>query len=250
MPGGHKETIGKYKFTWSFDDTGVLTAIRRKKRSWFARAADTIKAIVHSIGDAFEDNLFTAIVQVGKIALGALALVFPGTQALGIASLALSVGDAVLKAGQGDWLGALSAGLAVFTAGAADVFSLGVPSAVDILQQGVVNELFQGFGDPTVLAFLKDAKRVVDIGSAVVHALDANGLVAAIGATIGAGAVALGSGGQLLQDPNCSARTWPTAWSGWAAPSATSMAWSYPAPGWLPHWRPATRARLWPTVCP
>jgi hypothetical protein len=194
VPGGHSQKIGKYKVTWSFDDTGALAAFRRKKRSWLSRAADTVKAIVHAIGDSFEDNIFKAIVQVGKIALGALALVFPGTQALGIASLALTVGDAAVKAASGDWLGALSAGLSVFTAGAGDVFSLGLASAVDGFQHEIVDQLV----NPTLLGFLKDAKRAVDIGTTVVRALDSHDLVSAIGATLTAGATALGSGGQLL----------------------------------------------------
>ncbi|GFJ86723.1 hypothetical protein [Phytohabitans rumicis] len=194
IPGGHKQKIGKFKVTWSFDDTGALVAFRRKKRSSLSRAFDTVKAIVSSIGDAFEENPFKAIVQVGKIALGALALVFPGTQLLGAAALALNVGDAAIKAIEGDWLGALSSGLAVFTAGASDVFGIGIPSELDLLTKSITD----GLGDPT-LSFLKDAKRAVDIANTVSRAIDADGLAGAIGSGLLAGATALGSGGQLLQ---------------------------------------------------
>jgi hypothetical protein len=194
VPGGHKETIGKYKFTWSFDGTGALTAIRRKKKSTLSRLADTFKAIGKAIVTSFKENPLKAIFQVGKIAVSVLALVFPGTQALGAAALALNVGDAVLKATEGDWLGALTSGLSAFTAGATDVFGVGIPTGLDIFQQNVANNLL---GDD-LLGFVKNAKRAVDIGTAVIRAMDADSLVGAIGAGLGAGAFALGSGGELL----------------------------------------------------
>ena len=191
VPGGHKETIGKYKFTWSFDDTGALSGIRRKKKSFFSRVADTFKAIVKSIGDSFEENPFKAIIQIGKLAVSALAIPFP---VLAPVAIALNVGDAVVKAIDGDFLGALSSGLSVFTAGATGIFGQ-VPTAVDLAQRALVESVF---GGTEFLGFVDNAKRALDIGTAVFRAVEADSLVGIIGAGLSAGATALGSGGQLL----------------------------------------------------
>jgi hypothetical protein len=196
LPGSRKETIGKYKFSWSFNDLGELTGIKRKKRSWLSRAWDTIKAVGKAIWDSWEENPLKAIFQVGKIALGALAFAVPGLQGLGAAAFAVNVAETAFHAIEGDWLSAISSGLAAFTAGATDVFRLGaVPSVLETAQ----GEFVRGLLDADTLAFLKDAKRAFDIGSSIFRATQADSLVGAIGAGLGAVATTLGGGGQLLR---------------------------------------------------
>ena len=192
LPGGKSETIGKYKFSWSFNDLGELTGIRRKKRSWLSRAFDSIKAIGKAIWESWEDNPFKAIFQVGKLALGALSLVVPG---LGVAALGLALAETAYHAIEGDWLSAIGAGLSAFTVGATDVFGNAlVPTALQEAQHSVV----AGLLDADVLSFLKNAKRVFDIGTSVAGFIDAESVVGAIGAGLGVAANALGGGGQLL----------------------------------------------------
>lgn len=191
-PGGQRQDIGKYKFSWSFDDLGELTGIRRKKKSWLSRAFDTIKSIGKAIVESWKDNPFKAIFQIGKIALGALALVVPGV-GLGVASLALSVAETAFHAVEGDWLSAIGAGLSAFTAGATDVFGT-IPTAVQEFQQQVVGGLLTS----DTLGVLKNVKRAFDIGTSVFQATQADSLVGLVGAGLGATGTILGSGGQLL----------------------------------------------------
>ena len=191
-PGGNKQDLGKFKFSWSFDEFGELTAIRRKKKSWLSRAFDTIKSIGKAIVESWKDNPFKAIFQVGKIALGALALVIPGV-GLGVASLALSVAETAFHAIEGDWMAAISSGLAAFTAGATDVFGT-IPTAVQEFQQQVVN----GLVSSDTLEVIKNFKRVFDIGNSVFQATQATSLAGMIGAGIGAVGTTIGAGGQLL----------------------------------------------------
>ena len=199
LPGGRKEEIGKYKFSWSFNDLGELTAIRRKKKSWLSRAWDTVKAVGEAIWKSWEDNPLKAIFQIGKIALGAAAFFVPGLQALGAASFALSAGEAVFKAAEGDWLGAIGAGLSAFTAGASDAFSPVAATGLDALQHDFVKVLFEATtqASPT-LELLKNLKRVFDIGTTIFNFTQADNLVAQIATGLGAGVTALGSGSQLL----------------------------------------------------
>ena len=192
LPGGRSETIGKYKFSFSFNDLGELTGIRRKKRSWLSRAFDTIKAIGKAIWESWEDNPFKAIFQIGKLALGALSLAVPG---LGVAALALGVAETAYHAIEGDWMSAIGAGLSAFTVGAADVFGNAVfPTALQEAQHTVV----KGLLSEDLLSFLKNAKRAFDIGTSVARFIEADSLVGVIGAGLGTAATAFGSGGQLL----------------------------------------------------
>jgi hypothetical protein len=194
LPGGRKEEIGKYKFSWSFNDLGELTAIRRKKKSWLSRAWDTIKAVGNAIWESWEDNPLKAIFQIGKIALGALAFVVPGFQGLGAAALAVNLAETAFHAIEGDWLAAIGSGLAAFTAGASDIFGAGLPTVVETAQ----GEFVKGLLDSDALSFLKNAKRAFDIGSSIFRATQADSLIGAIGAGLGAAATTIGSGGQLL----------------------------------------------------
>jgi hypothetical protein len=194
IPGTTKQDIGKYKFSFGFDDLGVLTGIRRKKKSWLSRALDSVKAIGKAILESWKDNPFKAIFQVGKIALGALSLVVPGLQAVGVAALAMNLAETAYHAIEGDWLAALGTGLSAFTAGA-DIFGTAARTAIDAAQGSVLSGLFGGSG---ALEVLRNAKRAFDIGTAVFRATQADSVADAIGAGLGAAATALGSGGQLL----------------------------------------------------
>lgn len=194
VPGGHKQDLGKYKFTWSFNDLGELAGIRRKKKSTLSRIVDTIKSVGKAILASWKDNPFKAIFQVGKIALGAVALIVPGLQALGAASLALSVAEAGYHALQGDWLSAIGAGLSAFTAGATDIFGAGAQTIVSGFQNTIATDLLGS----DVLSVVKDAKRVFDIGTSIYNASQAKSLLGAITNGIGAVATTIGSGGQLL----------------------------------------------------
>jgi hypothetical protein len=186
IPGGDKIKTEKHKFTFSFDETGVLTAIRRKKRSTWSKISDAVKGIVKGIGDAFEENPLKAIFEVGKIALGVGALLFPGTQALGIAAIATNAVGAVASAIEGDWLGALSSGLGAFTGG---IGLGGFTDAISLAQATVLDGLI----DPTTLNLLKVAKSGVDAARAVTTAIEAESPLAAL--TAGAQALSSGLGG-------------------------------------------------------
>ncbi|MEV6301897.1 hypothetical protein AB0M02_20965 [Actinoplanes sp. NPDC051861] len=189
IPGSRKEEIGKYKFSFSFDELGVLTGIRRKKKSWLSRAWDSIKAVGKAILESWKDNPFKAIFQVGKIALGALSLVVPGLQVVGAASLALSLGEAAYHAIEGDWLAAIGAGLSAFTAGT-NIFG----TAVDALQGTVLEGVFNS----SMLDVLRNAKRAFDIGTSVLRFTQADGLLDTVTAGLGAAGSILGNGGQII----------------------------------------------------
>ncbi|MCM4081096.1 hypothetical protein [Paractinoplanes hotanensis] len=193
IPGSRKEEIGKYKFSFGFDELGVLTGIRRKKKSWLSRAWDSIKAVGKAILESWKDNPFKAIFQVGKIALGVLSFAVPGLQGLGAAALALSIGETAYHAIEGDWLAAIGSGLSALTAGA-DIFGTVGKTALDAMQGDVLSSLF----DNSTLEMLRNAKRAFDIGTSVLRFTEADGLLARLTAGLGAGAIALGSGGQLL----------------------------------------------------
>ncbi len=202
LPGSKKQDLGKYKFSWSFNDLGELTGIRRKKKSWLSRVWDTIKAVGQAIWDSWEENPLKAIFQIGKIALGVAAFFVPGLQGLGLGavSFALNAGEAIFNAAQGDWLGALASGLSAFTAGAKDVFSPVAATVVETSQHEFVKTLFgtDGLFSSDALSLLKNGKRAFDIGSAIFNVTQAPTLVGAIGAGLGAAVTTLGSGGQLL----------------------------------------------------
>jgi hypothetical protein len=181
IPASRTVDLGKRKFGFAFDQLGVLTTIslkKKKKKGFFSRVFDTIKNIGKAIEDAWEDNPLKAIFQVGKIALGVASLVVPGLQAVGIAALAVNAVEAVSHAIDGNWLGAIGAGLSAFTAG--------VPLLGDLVDVG------------GTLQVLRNAKRAFDIGTSVIRATQADNLVEGIGAGLGAVASTLGNGGQLL----------------------------------------------------
>ncbi|GIH07661.1 hypothetical protein Rhe02_57280 [Rhizocola hellebori] len=194
IPGGHKQDLGKYKFSWSFDELGVLTGIRRKKKSTLSRVFDTIKSVGKAILESWKDNPFKAIFQVGKIALGVASLFVPGL-GLGAAAMALSLGEAAFHAVEGDWLAAIGSGLSAFTAGA-EVFGEVSATVLQTSQMEFVKTLFQG--DET-LNFLINAKRALDIGTSVIRFTQADSLLGSIGAGLGAFSTALGNGGELLR---------------------------------------------------
>jgi hypothetical protein len=190
VPGSHKETIGKYKFRWGFDELGELTQLKRKKKSFWSRAWDTIKSIGNAIWESWKDNPFKAIFQVGKLALSALAFAVPGLQGLGVAAFALNLAGAAYHAIEGDWLAAIGSGLAAFTGGASDL--------VGIEQAAFVKDLV----DTDTLAILTNAKRAFDIGTSAFQALQADSLLGAITGGLGAVGTALHSGGGLLGSLN------------------------------------------------
>ncbi|MGF1654995.1 MAG: hypothetical protein ACFCUP_16955 [Actinomycetales bacterium] len=186
IPGSEKIKTKKHKFTFSFDETGQLTGIRRKKRSFGSRISDAFKGIIKGIGDAFEENPLKAIFEVGKIALNVAALIFPPTSGLGIAAMAVNAAGAVASAVEGDWLGALSSGLGVFTGGA----NLGGITDVLSLSQAMA---LKGIIDPGTLDLLSLAKSGVDAARAATAAIAAESPLAALAA--GAQAVSTGLGG-------------------------------------------------------
>jgi hypothetical protein len=189
IPGGEKIKTEKHKFTFSFDELGQLTSIRRKKRSLGSKISDAFKGIVKGIGQAFKENPLKAIFEVGKIALGVGALLFPGTQGLGIAAMAVNAAGAVASAVEGDWLGALSSGLGVFTAG---VGLGGITDAISLGQAKVLSGLIA----PETLNLLGVAKSGVDTARAVTQAIAADSPLAAL--TAGAQALSTGLGGLNL----------------------------------------------------
>ncbi|MDY7084203.1 MAG: hypothetical protein SYR96_03765 [Actinomycetota bacterium] len=189
IPGSRKEEIGKYKFSFGFDELGVLTGIRRKKKSWLSRAWDSIKAVGKAILESWKDNPFKAIFQVGKIALGVASFFVPGLQALGAASLALNLAETAYHAIEGDWMAAIGAGLSAFTAG---TNLLG--TAVDSLQGDVLKTLFSD----SSLELLRNAKRAFDIGTSVLRFTEADGLLGTLTAGLGAAGSILGNGGQII----------------------------------------------------
>lgn len=186
IPGSEKIKTEDHTFRFSFDEVGQLTGISRKKRSTWSKIGDAFQGFIKGIGDAFEENPLKAIFEVGKIALNVAALIFPGTQALGIAAIAANAAGAIASAVEGDWLGALSNGLAAFTPGV----GLGpVTDAISASQALVLDGLI----DPTTLNLLRVAKSGVDTARAVTAAIDAESPLAAIAA--GAQALSTGLGG-------------------------------------------------------
>ncbi|MBQ1047505.1 hypothetical protein KBX50_03250 [Micromonospora sp. C51] len=197
IPGGRSQDLGKYKLNVTFDDLGVLTAVSRrkkKKKGFLSRVFDTVKSIGKAIVTAWKDNPFKAIFQIGKIALGVASLVVPGLQAVGIATLAVNAVEAVSHAVDGNWLGAIGAGLSAFTAGA-DLLGAAAGAAKLVGQSSIVGDLFDA--GPT-LDVLRNAKRAFDIGASVFQASQANTVVGAITAGLGAAGSVLGNGGPLL----------------------------------------------------
>ncbi|GIJ78756.1 hypothetical protein SAMN05443287_11620 [Micromonospora phaseoli] len=197
IPGGRSQDLGKYKLNITFDDLGVLTDISRrkkKKKGFLSRIFDTVKSIGKAIVTAWEDNPFKAIFQIGKIALGVASLVVPGLQAVGIATLAINAVEAVSHAIEGNWLGAIGAGLAAFTAGA-DLLGAAAGAAKLVGQSTIVGGLFDAGG---TLDVLRNAKRAFDIGASVFQASQADTVVGAITAGLGAAGSVLGNGGPLL----------------------------------------------------
>ncbi|MBX7266603.1 hypothetical protein KIF24_11500 [Micromonospora sp. Llam7] len=197
IPGGRSQNLGKYKLNITFDDLGVLTGISRrkkKKKGFLSRIFDTVKSIGKAIVSAWEDNPFKAIFQIGKIALGVASLVVPGLQAVGIATLAINAVEAVTHAVEGNWLGAIGAGLSAFTAGA-DLVGAAAGAATLVGQSSIVGGLFDAGG---TLDVLRNAKRAFDIGASVFRASQADTVIGAISAGLGATGSLLGNGGPLL----------------------------------------------------
>ncbi|MDG4825741.1 hypothetical protein O7635_28170 [Asanoa sp. WMMD1127] len=198
IPGSRKQKLGKYTFGFTFDELGVLTDIARKKqkkKGLLGRIVDTVKGIGKAIAAAWDDNPFKAIFQVGKIALGVASLVVPGLQVVGLASLAVNAVEAVSHAIDGNWLGAIGAGLAAVTGGA-DILGTAAGAALITGQSTVLGDLF---GNGAALEVLRNAKRAFDIGASVFQATRADSLAGVIGAGLGAAASALGNGGKLLE---------------------------------------------------
>ncbi|GIJ31625.1 hypothetical protein [Micromonospora sediminimaris] len=197
IPGGRSQDLGKHKLNVTFDDLGVLTDISRrkkKKKGFLSRIFDTVKSIGKAIVTAWKDNPFKAIFQIGKIALGVASLVVPGLQAVGIATLAVNAVEAVSHAIDGNWLGAIGAGLSAFTAGA-DLLGTAAGAAKLVGQSSIVGDLFDA---GTTLDVLRNAKRAFDIGASVFQASQANTVIGAITAGLGAAGSVLGNGGPLL----------------------------------------------------
>ncbi|WP_326553293.1 hypothetical protein [Micromonospora sp. NBC_01813] len=198
IPGTRKQDLGKYKFGFTFDELGVLTAISRtkkKKKSFLSRVVDTIKSVGKAIVASWKDNPFKAIFQVGKIALGVASLVVPGLQAVGIATLAINAVEAVSHAIDGNWLGAIGAGLSALTGGA-NLLAAGAGAAGLVGQTAAVAQLFDIQG---TLEVLTTAKRAFDIGTSVIQATRADNLVDAITAGLRAVGSTLTNGAELLK---------------------------------------------------
>ncbi|MBQ1023844.1 hypothetical protein [Micromonospora sp. C95] len=197
IPGSRSQDLGKHKLNVTFDDLGVLTDISRrkkKKKGFLSRIFDTVKSIGKAIVTAWKDNPFKAIFQIGKIALGVASLVVPGLQAVGIATLAVNAVEAVSHAIDGNWLGAIGAGLSAFTAGA-DLLGAAAGAAKLVGQSTIVGDLFDA---GSTLDVLRNAKRAFDIGASVFQASQAKTVVGAITAGLGAAGSVLGNGGPLL----------------------------------------------------
>ncbi|MBB5481037.1 hypothetical protein [Micromonospora parathelypteridis] len=197
IPASRKQDVGKYTFRFTFDALGVLTDVSRKKKKkkgLLSRIVDTVKSVGKAIVSAWKDNPFKAIFQIGKIALGVASLVVPGLQALGVATLAINAAEAVSHAIDGNWLGAIGAGLSAFTAGA-DLLGTAAGAASLVGQSAAVGDLLD-VGD--TLSVLRNAKRAFDISASIIQATRADSLLGAINAGFGAAASTLGNGGQLL----------------------------------------------------
>ncbi|WBB52555.1 hypothetical protein [Verrucosispora sp. WMMD573] len=200
IPGGRSQDLGKHKLAITFDELGVLTDINRrkkKKKGFLSRVFDTVKSIGKAIVTAWKDNPFKAIFQVGKIALGVASLVVPGLQAVGIATLAANAVEAVSHAIDGNWLGAIGAGLSAFTAGA-DLLGTAAGVAKLVGQSSIAGGFFDA---GATLDVLRNAKRAFDIGASVFQASQASQAKTVIGAVtagLGAAGSVLGNGGPLL----------------------------------------------------
>ncbi|MFG1914910.1 hypothetical protein [Micromonospora sp. NPDC048898] len=197
IPGSRKQDLGKHTFRFTFDPLGVLTDVSRKKKKkkgLLSRIVDTIKNVGKAIVNAWEDNPFKAIFQIGKIALGVASLVVPGLQVLGVATLAVNAVEAVSHAIDGNWLGAIGAGLSALTAGA-DLLGTAAGAASLVGQSAVAGDLLDA---GNTLEVLRNAKRAFDISASIVQATRADSLVGAINAGLGAAVSTLGNGGQLL----------------------------------------------------
>ena len=181
--------LKKYKFTFTFDESGQLTSIRNKKLSKWKRFKNTVKAIGKSLWSEWKDNpwkhLFMNLVAPGSSLLPGANTFWEGAE-------------------DGDW-GDMFDGALEMTKTAATIASLVVPGANAAAVASMVAttiSLIEAIEDGNALGIVASAFGIVGgaagmVGSAAQVGSTAN--VIKTGANLGSNAIkAVDAGGDLI----------------------------------------------------
>jgi hypothetical protein len=217
IPGSDKLKLKKYKFSFTFDEQGRLSAIRNKKLSKRKRLKNTVKAIGKSIWKTWKDNpwkylflgpfglfpganqlaegvedgdfgdIFDGTLEMTKTAATLAALVAPGTNAAAVAALTSAAIGLIEGIQDNDFMTILSSSFSVVGGAAGFLDSAAkVGSLANLVQTGA------DFGGKAI--------RAVDAAEELIDAIEDGGtadiLTSGLG-MLGATAGAVSSGAEF-----------------------------------------------------